>query len=202
MANDNLTPGSAGGTHISGTPATTENLAQASPELLRNYIDQRIVKIRPMSTPIDQLTRCASTRRADSMKVEYYSVDTKATETTYKSVINDQGDDQGNGIHTFKIKTTADSIFEASETILVPDVMVDGKPLVLYVVKRHSDCVEVMPVNGIEASDIEGTYMSMPKIPADARLVRMGRAATELDVQTPQFAATPKKASNNCQIFK
>ncbi len=30
----------------------------------------------------------------------------------------------------------------------------------------------------------------------------MGRAATELDVQTPQFQALPKKASNHCQIFK
>ena len=33
-------------------------------------------------------------------------------------------------------------------------------------------------------------------------LVRMGRAATELDVQTAQFEALPKNASNLCQIFK
>lgn len=30
----------------------------------------------------------------------------------------------------------------------------------------------------------------------------MGRAATQLDVQTPQFAALPTKRSNLCQIFK
>ena len=32
--------------------------------------------------------------------------------------------------------------------------------------------------------------------------MRMGRAAAELDVQTPQFEAMPKKSSNYCQIFK
>ena len=30
----------------------------------------------------------------------------------------------------------------------------------------------------------------------------MGRAATELDVQTAQFEALPVKEQNNCQIFK
>lgn len=34
------------------------------------------------------------------------------------------------------------------------------------------------------------------------QIVRMGRAAAELDVQTPQFEAMPKKSSNYCQIFK
>ena len=42
----------------------------------------------------------------------------------------------------------------------------------------------------------------MPALPAGTRLVRMGRAATELDVQTAQFAALPQKDSNHCQIFK
>ena len=54
------------------------------------------------------------------------------------------------------------------------------------------------PVNG-EVSD---AGIAIPAIPAGTRLVRMGRAATELDVQTAQFAALPRKAYNNCQIFK
>lgn len=33
-------------------------------------------------------------------------------------------------------------------------------------------------------------------------MVRMGRAASELDVQTPQFEALPVKSRNFCQIFK
>jgi hypothetical protein len=48
-------------------------------------------------------------------------------------------------------------------------------------------------------SDIEKDFAG---IAAGAEIVRMGRAATELDVQTAQFEALPKKKTNNCQIFK
>ena len=56
---------------------TTTLTNETSPELLRNEIDSRIVKIRPSSTPLDQISRLGSARRAGSMRVEYYSVDTK-----------------------------------------------------------------------------------------------------------------------------
>ncbi len=79
---NNQVPGTAGGVHIANTPLTTGNISNAAPSLLRNSIDERIVKIRPMSTPIDQLSRCGMSRRAGAMTVEYYSVDTKQTETT------------------------------------------------------------------------------------------------------------------------
>ncbi len=36
----------------------------------------------------------------------------------------------------------------------------------------------------------------------DTRLIRMGRAASELDMQTSQFESLPVRGSNNCQIFK
>ena len=91
-----------------------------------------------------------------------------------------------------------------SETILVPEIKgydASGKasgPLVLYVTERSSSGLSVAPVNG-EVSD---AGIAIPAIPAGTRLVRMGRAATELDVQTAQFAALPRKAYNNCQIFK
>ena len=58
---------------------TTQTTRELAPGLLRNTIDERIVRIRPMSTPIDQISRCAGARGAKSMVVEYYSVDTKAT---------------------------------------------------------------------------------------------------------------------------
>ena len=34
------------------------------------------------------------------------------------------------------------------------------------------------------------------------KIVRMGRAATQLDVQTPQYSVLPRKRTNFCQIFK
>ena len=72
---------------INGTPLTTQNIAEAAPGLLRNSIDERIVRIRPMSTPIDQLSRCGMARRASAMTVEYYSVNTKETQTALTAAL-------------------------------------------------------------------------------------------------------------------
>ena len=43
--------------HVVGEPLTTKLAETVSPGLLRNEIDDRVVKIRPMSTPLDQISR-------------------------------------------------------------------------------------------------------------------------------------------------
>lgn len=188
---------------------TTKTLNENAPGLLRNSIDERIVKIRPMSTPIDQLSRCGRCRRATSMKVEYYSVDTKRISTTLKTKFESAaGSALSDNMSVSTIYTNDDNIFEVSETILVPSVKGyrDGKqtdePLVLYVVGKPSKSgIEVAPLNGLVKSGANaGIYI--PTMEKDTELVRMGRAATELAVQTALFSAMPKKASNFCQIFK
>lgn len=189
---------------------TLETMAQQSPELLRNSIDERIVKVRPMSTPVDQLSRCGRARRAGSMTVEYYSVDTKKTEAKLAEAHpGGAGSKKSDDLYTYILKTTDDSLFEISETILVPSQPGydrNGKPsgaLMLYVVDRPSGGgVEVAPVNARETEIMGGKTLQMPSLQVGELLVRMARAATELDVQTAQFAALPQKASNNCQIFK
>lgn len=207
---NNQTAGTDGGVHISNTPLTTGNISEASPELLRNSIDERIVKIRPMSTPIDQLSRCGNSRHAGSMTVEYYSVDTKQTAAQLiEAAAGGTGRQRSDNMWSHTIKTSADNIFDVSETLLVPSVNgydANGKeagPLVLYVLsKPESGGVEVAPVNGKPGSNLGEETIDMPPIPKGAEIVRMGRAASELDVQSPQFSALPRKASNNCQIFK
>lgn len=207
--NVNIAPGAAGGRHVSGAPATTENIRTASPDLLRNAIDRRIVKVRPMSTPVDQLTRCAASRHATAMTVEYYSVDTKQTQATLLEASTNNGKDRGDGFVSAILKTSADTIFDVSETVLVPSVAGTASeggvtvPLMLYVVSRPSDGgVEVVALNGPSRTTIDQVLHEVPQLQQGTALVRMGRAATELDVQTAQFSAMPRKASNNCQIFK
>ncbi|MDE6206437.1 MAG: DUF5309 domain-containing protein [Muribaculaceae bacterium] len=205
---ENPVNGTDGGRHITSAPLTTENASVASPALLRNAIDDRIVKIRPMSTPIDQLSRCGSARSAAAMTVDYYSVDTKLTETTLaEDFVGGRGKDRGNGVCVHELVTAADNIFDVSETILVPSVTVEagGKqvPLVFYVVGKSTDKgLEVVAVNAPEQTDMSGTHPIAPSMTKGTRIIRMGRAATELDVQSPQFQALPRKASNFCQIFK
>lgn len=192
--------GAAGGKHIAGEPLTLELSREASPDLLLTEIDERIVKIRPMATPIDQISRHAGARNSGAMTVEYYSVDTKEVSTT---LISDSSEISTWGkIGGALLKTANDGIFEATETIMVPGVeatTIDGntETLVLYVVAKDTNGIQVIAVNN---NTSRGS--SVPELKAGTTLVRMGRAAAELDVQTPQFEALPMKKSNNCQIFK
>ncbi len=208
MASAAIIAGVNGGKHVVGGPLTTSLANEGSPELLRNEIDERIVKIRPMSTPIDQLSRYAGSRTSGSMIVDYYSVDTKPTETTL-SEAHDEEDTNGKSgkFHVATIYTDRDDIFEPSETILVPEVQgydenginFEGA-LVLYVLSKDElGGIKVIAVNG---KSISGNANYVPSLPQGCKLIRMGRAASELDVQTAQFEALPIKKQNNCQIFK
>ncbi len=197
-----------GGTHISGQPLTAKIMDEVTPGLLQNSIDERIIKVRPMSTPIDQLSRCVGARTASAMTVEYYSVDTKKTETTVTDAVEDEtARRQTDGNFRFNLPVADTSIFEVSETILLPGVKgtdtagasVQG-PLMCYVVGKDADMLQVYPLN--LAAEASATTVAVPTIASGERVVRMGRAASELDVQTAQFSALPVKAYNNCQIFK
>ena len=182
-------------------PLTTSITRELSPELLKNEVDSRIVKIRPMSTPIDQISRWGGTRKAGSMIVDYYSVDTKPIEATLLNC--DLGRPSGEYPQA-KIETDNYKIFQVSETVLVPGVKAknaDGseEELILYVVSIENSKLSVVAVNNYD-SDLK--TMVVPELTEGVKLIRMGKAATELDVQTAQFEALPVKSQNYCQIFK
>ncbi len=196
------TEGFAGGTHVVEGPLTTTLINDISPDLLRNELDTRIVKVRPMATPIDQISRMIGSRAARSMVVEYYSVDSKAITTSAQGPASackthDMGD-----YDCYTVKVKDGGVFAATDTILVPSEA--GKSangnggsasLMLYVVEARGKEIDVIALNGIDDGALDN-------IDSGTVLVRMGRAAGELDVQTAQFEALPKKVSNNCQIFK
>lgn len=184
------------GTALSDGPVTTSLANEYAPGLLLNEIDKRVTKIRPTATPIDQISRLAGARSAKGMTVEYYTVDTKPDSTTVNSV--EQGASTGDQA-TWVIKVK-DNIFEESETAMFPTVKVDGaseeETLTVYVMATDptAGSITVVPLNS-DASQL-------PDVRKGSAIVRMGRAATELDVQTAQFGLLPKKESNFCQIFK
>lgn len=184
---------------------TIETVNTQSPELLMNEVDKRVVKIRPMSTPLDQISRWAGARHAGSMIVDYYSVDTKPMSATFKKTAVPEDSDENSEYVCAALKTDNNRIFQPTDTILVPAVDTvdrDGSKsdsLILYVygISESTGDVMVIPVNNYS----DGKYR-LPDINSGTKLIRMGRAATELDVQTPQFESVPVKTSNNCQIFK
>ncbi|MBR5638982.1 MAG: DUF5309 family protein [Muribaculaceae bacterium] len=201
--------GVAGGKHIDDEPLTTDLTRNASPDLLLNEIDQQIVKIRPMATPIDQLSRCAGSKHVGSMIVDYYNVDTKPTsaEVADDYVEPDEGEATADDTR-ITLSTSNDDMFDVSDTILVQGVYgydatgteQSREELVLYVISRDdSSGLKVQAVNGKKIGNVEGC---VPSIDEGTPLIRMGRAATELDVMSPQFEALPHKAQQFCQIFK
>lgn len=199
------------GAHVNGAPLTTAITESAAPGLLRNSVDERIVKIRPMATPVDQLSRCAGARSCNSMKVNYYAVDVKpinaditASLTAADAVIEDDA-------ATLYVPTTRDAIFSVSETLLLPGVTVSWRdngvatsgPLMLYVISIDNTKGLLCRLVNVNITDNSGVKsVDIPEIKDGTKIVRMGRAAAELDVQTAQFEALPKRRGNNCQIFK
>ena len=187
------------GNAIVNNPATINTVTEVSPDLLLNEIDSRLVKIRPMSTPIDQISRFASNRKAGSMIVDYYSVDTRPS-----SFFITKLDGVYSGLtplphYEFQV-ANGPVPCQVSETLLIPSITFTDKTgnkimAMLYVVSTSTDKAEVIAVNQPEGSgDLN--------IGNGVEVVRMGRAATELDVQTPQYQAIPVKSTNFCQIFK
>lgn len=110
-----LTDGVSNGVHVSGVPLTTEVTNQAVPGLLTNAIDKAVVKIRPMATPIDQISRMGHVRSVDSMDVDYYSVDTRVdSDSVISAEISAESDGEENPLYVLTVAHP--SRFEPTET--------------------------------------------------------------------------------------
>jgi hypothetical protein len=183
--NSNLVSGFDGGTHVTGAPLTTDLAQTASPSLLHNAIDRAVTKVRPMATPLDQISRMGHVRQVDALEVDYYTADIRKDtaeikDLTYISSLED-------GFYKYRLTVDEPELFEPTETIYMIGT---GKQHTGYVSLRRDDSVDVL------------CKISPEDVLEYSRIVRMGRAATQLDVQSPQFSVLPRKRTNMCQIFK
>lgn len=201
--NTAIISGHAGGSHVTDGPLTVSAIREASPGLLVNETDSRVVRIRPMATPVDQISRMTGSRQASSMVVEYYSVDTRPVECKATSIsVTPGAKTDDNGHLALTLHTENYRLFAATETIMLPGVEGIGGALVLYVTEAatsQGSGIKVLSLNQLAEQSEAG---EAPALNAEQTVVRMGRAAAELDVQTAQFEALPKKEKNYCQIFK
>ena len=190
---------SASSVQVNNAPLTTAVSMENSP-LLTSEIDSRIVKIRPVATPIDQMSRCGDVRHVGSMKVNYYMADVKdvSTELASDAAASDYTKNGGDTYGVLRLKVKNPNIFSLTETVLLPGVTVDGSAVTLYVKDIDADGIVGYLVNDVRSFNTQ----VLPKLKQGEKVVRMGRAAGELDVQTPQFETLPKRNENYCQIFK
>jgi hypothetical protein len=185
-SNSKLVSGFDGGKHVTGAPLTTDLANEASPSLLHNAIDRAIVKVRPMATPLDQISRMGHVRQVDALEVDYYTADIRKDSTAITQCAG--GQDLGDGNTKITLTVEDPELFEATETMILIDEEEGGKSTGYVLGRRESQLDVIIPTDRADIS-----Y---------SKAVRMGRAATQLDVQSPQFNVLPRKRTNNCQIFK
>ena len=144
-----------------------------NPELYAKAIDERITRMRPMRTPIDQITRSAeSISKVNSMVVKYYSVSTRPIKDSVKSNTNEMT--SGSSYITLPVNDA--SLFSVTDTIRVSGVKgykEDGstqdmvRDLMLYVVGKSENegYPQVIAVNGKR-----NTTVRIPLCPLSKRM--------------------------------
>lgn len=201
-----------GGTDpTAGIATETQGRTDGDPNFYMSDVDQRITKIRPMASPIDQISRYAKSSSCSSFEVKYYSVGTREIKCT----TTEQVEKMQSGAST-KLPVSDVNMFTLDDTIRVvgvkgvtdPDT---GKPyeeddntpdLVLCVCGKDSttNMPIVYAVNG-EMDSTTKQPIWVPQIESGATLVRMGKACGELDVQTGRFNNIPMPETQYCQNF-
>ena len=200
----------AGNDSPDGIATESHGRQDGDPEFYTKDIDKRIVKIRPMATPIDQISRYAKAQPSDSFEVKYYSVGTRPISCKTSSDVIAQTSGA-----SISLPVDDANMFTMDDTIRVVgvkgthdekgnayDADDENTPdLVLCVCGRNSDTSmpTVYAVNGNIDSNKQTTWV--PAIPAGTTLVRMGKACGELDVQTGRFNNIPTAEVQYCQNF-
>ena len=205
------TEGGNGGNTAPPAGIATETFGRENGDenLYLSDVDKRIIKIRPMATPIDQISRYAKSSQTGSFEVKYYSVGTREIKCTTNAKLTAMVSGASTSLPVDDV-----NMFTLDDTIRVVGVKAITKPdgtaytsgeltpdLVLCVCGKDSstNMPTVYAVNG--KKDSNGQPILIPEIPNGTTLVRMGKACGELDVQTGRFNNLPTPETQYCQNF-
>ena len=190
-----------------GIANETHGRQEGDSDMYQKDIDERITKIRPMATPIDQISRYANAQKANSFEVKYYSVGTRPVKTTLAQAVT-----ASTGVST-AIRVTDPDMFTLDDTIRVVGVKAlfnhkGGRynasdprtpDLVLCVCGKTSEGNPI--VYAVNGAMVSGQPIGLPAIEAGTVLIRMGKSCGELDVQTGRFNNLPSSELQYCQNF-
>jgi hypothetical protein len=85
-------------------------------------------------------------------------------------------------------------IWKPNDTLIIPEVQVNGKPLMLCVLSNSGTNVTCMAAN-------PDTSNSIPSIPQNASVKKLGKAMNELAAQAKSTSGLPVPFTNYCQTF-
>ena len=206
-----ITAGADGTGGTDGIATETAGRIDGDPNFYLSDVDKRIVKIRPMATPIDQISRYVKSSSTNSFEVKYYSVGTREIKCSTNKAITAMSSGASVSLPVDDL-----NMFTLDDTIRVVGVSGITKPdgtkytdddsnvpdLVLCVCGKDStsNLPTVYAVNGNMDSSTKQPIL-VPAIPQGTTLVRMGKACGELDVQTGRFNNIPMPETQYCQNF-
>lgn len=202
--------GAAGTGGAGGIATETQGREDGDPEFYSKEIDDRIVKIRPMATPIDQISRYAKSQGSKSFEVKYYSVGTRPIKSTLTAAVPKQTSGA-----SVPIVVDDPTMFTLDDTIRVVGVKGiyhengskygtdENVPDLVLCVCGKNDTTNNPVVYAVNGDWNTATKQAdrVPAIPAGTQLVRMGKACGELDVQTGRFNNIPMPEEQYCQNF-
>lgn len=181
---------------------------ELDPEMYQKDIDERITRIRPMATPVDQISRYAAVQHASSFEVKYYAVGTRPVMTQLTTAVTESAT-----ATSVAIEVADPDMFTLDDTIRVVGVKAfydyrgtaydrtaaDTPDLCLCVCGKTAQGQPI--VYAVNGKVVNRQNIGLPAIPAGTTLIRMGKSCGELDVQTGRFSSLPTSELQYCQNF-
>lgn len=181
-----------GGAVTVGEGATVSNTQDVSGNLMLDTIDDKVVKIRPYDAILDTIARQAKdVKTVNSQVVRHYAIDVLDVSAKVATAYTANAETQ------IALNTDNNDLFANDQTILVKGVAgyeedgvtTDGNDLMLYVVgKDANNKLLVKAVNGVKSGT---TLNTIPSIAENTELLRMGRAGSELQIQSDAHSGVP-----------
>lgn len=193
-----------------GMSTVTHAHEDGDEDFLQKDIDKKILKIRPMSTPLDQISRHAKNSSTKNFEFKYFSLGTRPIKTTLSTAVTKNASAQ-----TQTIVVADPSMFSLDDTIRVVGVKATHKPDgSAYTANDPRTPDLLLTVAGLDANssnpvvyamngdlDSNNQAIIVPSIAQGTTLIRMGKNGAELDVQTGRFVNLPTAEIQYCQNF-
>lgn len=185
---------------------TVEAVKEGAPNVDEPDYDKLIVEMLPSRTPLDTIFRNrAKKRKAESLEVRYFEVDTKPFKDTVKTA-NTVGDAQ-----TIDLAVDDIDMWDSHDTLKLVGVKgyvyadslnteLTFNNLVARVLSKDNTAgtLKLQALNGYYTG---GKKVFHDNIAEDTVLVRLGKAESELAMQTTPYAMLPFENYNYCQNF-
>ena len=193
---------------VAGASTNTQNQELMEQQHDYDYyikqIDKNIVEMRLESCPIDQILRASGkVNKSISQEVKYYQIGQRPITSTLTQAVEATTTGTTTVLHVAN-----NSAFDMMDTIIFPDYHgydKDGREtlnalMVRVVASDTNQNPIVIAING-KPNASKNNRWDMPAIENGAKLVRLGRAAAEKDVETGSYYNLPEPSTQYCQRF-